>query len=164
MWSHNTKNSLTGAFSCPKDYDAVLLLRGTATAPKTDKKCSYRKKCKFLFFGCRQEEFCEYYPSTETAQHQTYWCVPNRKKNKLRGYYLFGGILSNEIQNPITQANECPTHYISLKLGSQAQICVSEDYERGQQFALLFGGFFSCNIGNKLAANSTSDFLNNPQD
>lgn len=68
------------------------------------------------------------------------------------------------MNNPITRAKTCPNYYTPMKLGSQARVCLSEDYELGQQFALPFGGFFSCKSGNKLAVDSTSDFLNNPRD
>ena len=159
------KNPITGGYSCPSGYNSLLLLEGTASRPNPGKTCKSVRKCAFWIFKCRQKEQCRYFQRTEKARHQTFWCAPAKKKMKTATTgYLFGGIFSNEINNPITRSRSCPNHYISMKLGSNAIICLSEDYELGQQFSLPFGGFFSCIGGNKLAAMNASEFLNNPQD
>jgi len=158
------KNPITGGYSCPNGFNSVLLLEGTASRPNPGKTCKSVKKCAFWVFRCRREEQCSYFQRTEKAKHQTFWCAPSKKKTQSTKGYLFGGIYSNEINNPITRSRSCPSHFISMKLGSNAIICLSEDYELGQQFSLPFGGFFSCVGGNKLAAMNASEFLNNPQD
>ena len=37
------------------------------------------------------------------------------------------------------------------------QVCVSDDYELGLPQSVPFGGFFSCNTGNPLAAKKAAD-------
>ncbi len=157
------KNPITGSYSCPAGYDSILLLEGIASRPKTDKKCKLVKKCSFWVFNCRHEEQCQYIPKTEKVRHQTFWCAPNKKRVPNTGY-LFGGIYSDDLNNPITRSKTCPNHYVSMRIGSHAKICLSEDYELGHQFSLPFGGFFSCKGGNKLATSNGSAFLNNPRD
>ncbi len=96
------------------------------------------------------------------VNHQTFWCSPRQTNNRRpRTGYLFGGIYSKDMNNPITRAKTCPNHYVSMRLGSNARICLTEDYELGQQFALPFGGFFSCKAGNKLAITNSSNFGSN---
>ena len=158
------KNPITGAYSCPSGYEAVLLLSSTAQRPKTDKTCKRVKKCSFFVFNCRKQNKCNYFQTTEKAKHQTFWCAQKKKNQPPHTGYLFGGIYSKDMNNPITRAKNCPNHFTSMKIGSHAKICLSEDYELGQKFSLPFGGFFSCKSGNKLAVNNTSDFLNNPRD
>ena len=158
------KNPITGKYSCPNNYNSVLLLSGEVSRPKTDKRCHLKKRCSFLgFLNCRHEQECNYVQGIEKVRHETFWCAPNRERKPDTGY-LFGGIYSNDLNNPVTRGKSCPTHYINMKIGSHAHICLSEDYELGHQFSLPFGGFFSCKSGNRLAINNTSDFLNNPRD
>lgn len=157
------KNPLTGGYSCPEGFTALLLHLSLANRHKMKRVCKKKRKCTFLFFNCHDVDDCSFIPSVEMATYQTYWCAPN-KKNPPRYGYMFGGIYSNDIQNPITRSRSCPTHFIPLKMGSHATVCVSEDYELGHQFSLPFGGFFGCLGGNMLAANGSSDFLNNPKD
>lgn len=158
------KNPLTGGYSCPDGFDSILLLEGQASRPKTLESCKSVKKCTFFVFNCRRNKKCTYSQATERVRYMTFWCAPSTKKKRPTKGYLFGGIYSKDLNNPITRAKSCPTHYISMKFGSHAQICLSEDYELGQQFSLPFGGFFSCKAGNKLAAENATDFLNNPRD
>lgn len=157
------KNPITGAYRCPSGYNSVLLLSGTASRPKTEKNCRLEKKCSFWIFNCRRENKCQYSQKTERVRHQTFWCAPASKKQPPRTGYLFGGIYSKDMNNPITRAKTCPNHYTSMKIGTHAHICLSEDYELGQQFSLPFGGFFSCKSGNKLASQNASEFMDNPK-
>ena len=158
------KNPITGGYSCPSGYQSVLLLEGTVSRPNPGKTCKSVRKCAFWKFRCRRENECQYFQRTERAKHQTFWCAPSKKKRQSPTGYLFGGMYSSELNNPITRSRSCPNHYISMKLGSNAKICLSEDYELGRQFSLPFGGFFSCASGNKLAALNATEFLNNPRD
>ncbi|XP_009868723.1 PREDICTED: macrophage-expressed gene 1 protein, partial [Apaloderma vittatum] len=64
--------------------------------------------------------------------------------------YLFGGLFSTHSANPITGAQSCPSGYFPLKLFDELKVCVSQDYEGGGQYAVPFGGFFSCQAGNPL--------------
>lgn len=156
------KNPLTGDYSCPSEFRAVLLLNGQIKESKVLKSCKNKKKCTLGFIACRNVEVCSFTPYTETADYSTYWCAPLRKDVNIG--YLFGGMYSNDIKNPITRSQRCPAHYIPLKFGSHSRVCVSEDYELGQSFSFPFGGFFSCMAGNVLTGKNVSEFLNNPSD
>lgn len=162
--SLSQKNPITGGYTCPSGYNPILLLSGSTSRPKTIKNCEKVKKCTFFIFNCRREDKCRYSQTKEYALHHTFWCAPKKSKQPPRTGYLFGGIYSKDMNNPVTRAKTCPNHYISLKIGTYSQICLSEDYELGQQYSLPFGGFFSCLSGNRLAdPNNTSDFTNNPR-
>ena len=154
------KNPLTGDFSCPADFEAILLYNGEMKQPRRDKSCKNKQKCVLGFIKCRNIEECTYTSYTEVASYYTFWCTPSHRD--LNRGYLFGGLYSNDIKNAITRSQTCPTHYTVLKFGSHARVCVSEDYELGREFSLPFGGFFSCKAGNYLASNNASSFLNNP--
>ena len=152
------KNPLTGGFSCPPSYVPVVILRGTSTAPMVGKRCKPKKVCRILgIFKCHTEDECTFYESTERAYYNSYWCVADGTTRPDTGY-IFGGLYSNDINNPITRSRTCPTHYYDLKLGSHARVCVSEDPELGNKFALPFGGFFSCKSGNPLAREDLTGF------
>ena len=153
------KNPLTGSYTCPSDFEAVLLFNGEATKSRVDVSCKNKRKCSVFIF-CKTVTECTHTPITEVARYETYWCVPVRK-NLNRGY-LFGGLYSNDLKNPITRSQTCPSRYQALKFASHAKVCVSEDYELGQAFSLPFGGFFSCKAGNLLATKNVSEFLDNP--
>ena len=155
------KNPLTGDYSCPKGYDPILLVAAEARAPKTDKECHRKKKCK-LFVFCSSYTQCEYHQTTEIAKYRIFWCAPQWNKSIDSAGYLFGGIFSNDFPNPVTHSRNCPLHYIPLNFGIQAKVCVSEDTELGQQYSLPFGGFFSCKAGNILRVNKPSGVLANP--
>ena len=155
------KNPLTGDYSCPRGYNPILLVAAKTTAPKTEKKCRPKKKCT-LFVFCRTHTRCEYHETTEVATYRTFWCAPQRNKSANSGGYLFGGLFSNDFTNPVTRSRNCPLHYIALKFGIQAKVCVSEDTELGQQYSLSFGGFFSCKAGNILRIDKPSGVLVNP--
>lgn len=154
------KNPLTGDYSCPSEFRAVLLLNAEIRESRVLKSCKNKKKCTLGFIACRNVEECTYTPHTEVASYRTYWCAPLQKDINIG--YLFGGMYSNDIKHPITRAQTCPARYIPLKFGSHAQVCVSEDYELGQSFSFPFGGFFSCEAGNVLVGKNVSEFLNNP--
>ena len=159
------KNPLTGGYSCPKGFRAHLLQLGWERRNRMRQVCHKKKKCTFFIFNCHYVDVCSSVPYQEVAKIESFWCAPvqHTQTRKVRGY-MFGGLYSNDIQNPITRARSCPTHFIPLRLGSHAKVCVSEDYELGHQFSLPFGGFFSCVGGNALAGNGSREFLNNPKD
>lgn len=157
------KNPLTGGYTCPKGFQALLVQYGLEQRNKMRRVCHKKKKCTFFVFNCHNVDVCTSIPYLEVAKIESFWCAPT-KKNRPNFGYMFGGLYSNDIQNPITRARSCPTHFIPLRLGSHAKVCVSEDYELGHQFSLPFGGFFSCISGNVLAGNGSAEFLNNPKD
>ena len=71
--------------------------------------------------------------------------------------YLFGGLYSKVLKNPVTQDHSCPLKFYALRFGATMQVCVSDDYELGFQSSVPFGGFFSCSAGNPLGVKKSSD-------
>ncbi|XP_070329812.1 macrophage-expressed gene 1 protein-like [Odocoileus virginianus] len=51
-----------------------------------------------------------------------------------------------------TGARACPSAFSPLTLLGGLKVCVSSDWELGAAHAVPFGGFFSCQMGNPLAA------------
>ena len=50
----------------------------------------------------------------------------------------------------------CPRFFSPLHIGEDIKVCVSSDYERGYAYAVPFGGFDSCIVGNPMATQSTT--------
>ena len=150
------KNPLTGEYSCPLGYEAVLLYNGTKTGSYVTKQC--HEHCHhFIFkYGCHTD--CDNVNNNVVGKYQTYWCVDPRKVPAKSGY-MFGGLYSSVAINPLTQAKSCPLHYYPLRFGEDTQVCVSNDYELGYALSVPFAGFESCNTGNPLATKSSSGEL-----
>ncbi|KAL3843213.1 hypothetical protein ACJMK2_021158 [Sinanodonta woodiana] len=130
------KNPLTGDYSCPPGYEAVLL------EDSGSKRECYR--C-WLFFTCCGEK--SYY-----ARYQAYWCVAEGQAHQQSGF-LFGGVFTGNTLNPLTQAKSCPPQFYPLHILMDLTICVSDDYELGYRYSIPFAGFYSCQSGNPLALN-----------
>ena len=157
------KNPLTGDFTCLPGYTAILLVKGEASKPQTKENCYQKESCALIIFWCSTNTECTHYQTTERAKYETFWCAPSYTRHPNVGY-LFGGLYSNDLNNPITHSRSCPSQYNPLKFGSHAKVCVSDDYELGGQFSLPFGGFFSCIAGNRLSltqqqSQNSSSFL-----
>ncbi|XP_041642369.1 macrophage-expressed gene 1 protein-like [Cheilinus undulatus] len=132
------RNPDTGDFSCRPPYTPTLLRSEVRQQGYTSRSC-------FLFF-C----WDEYY--VRSAYINTYWCSVNGKAPDNSGY-LFGGIYSPSLLNPLTNAKSCPQSFIPVKFLSDGQmICLSKDYEVGSMYAVPFGGLFSCQSSNPLAS------------
>ena len=146
--SGQQKNPLTGSYSCPTGYKAILLNTGSLTYISTQSRC--KKKCWLVFFGCHDE--CEQIYVNNYATYNAYWCAfpPNETVPSGSGY-LFGGVYTSREQNPITNSRLCPTFFYPLRLGTDINICVSNDIG-GSEYSVPFGGFDSCKTGNALAA------------
>uniref|UniRef100_A0A3Q3B7Y0 Macrophage-expressed gene 1 protein n=1 Tax=Kryptolebias marmoratus TaxID=37003 RepID=A0A3Q3B7Y0_KRYMA len=148
------KNIDTGDFSCRAPYFPTLL-RSEVRQQNYSKRECYTESygCgPFGFFTCHREICQNVYP-VRSARINTYWCSVNGKAPDNSGY-LFGGIYSPSLLNPITKAKSCPSDFIPVKFLSDGQmICVSKDYEIGARFSVPFGGLFSCESGNPLAKN-----------
>lgn len=83
------------------------------------------------------------------AKVDTYWC--SSSKNTQYSGYLFGGLYSSSLPNPVTKSKSCPSNFLAVKLLTNGLMaCLSNDYETGTRFAIPFGGFFSCKSGNPL--------------
>ena len=133
------KNPLTGSYSCPSEYEAILLSAGSRTTQETRRHCHrswFRKKCSNYFV-------------TGTAMYSAYWCVAKGHIQQQSGF-LFGGIYTSAVSNPLTQEKSCPLYFYPLRLGKDLKVCVSDDYELGYRYSIPFAGFFSCSTGNPL--------------
>ncbi|NWR81520.1 MPEG1 protein, partial [Centropus unirufus] len=139
------RNPLTGAFSCPTNYTPVLL--GMQEREEGHSHLECRNKC-ILGIFCHRE--CRDVFWLSRVQFSAYWCAASGPVAPGTGY-LFGGLFSIHSTNPITGAQSCPSGYFPLKLFDELRVCVSQDYEGGGQYAVPFGGFFSCQAGNPLA-------------
>ncbi|NWS77484.1 MPEG1 protein, partial [Crotophaga sulcirostris] len=138
------KNPLTGAFSCPTNYTPVLL--GTQEREEGHSHLECHNKC-ILGIFCHRE--CQDVFWLSRVQFSAYWCAASGSVAPGSGY-LFGGLFSTHSTNPITGAQSCPSGYCPLKLFDELRVCVSQDYEGSGQYAVPFGGFFSCQAGNPL--------------
>ncbi|NXX57267.1 MPEG1 protein, partial [Scopus umbretta] len=139
------RNPLTGAFSCPTTYTPVLL--GVQEREEGHSHLECHKKC-ILGIFCHHE--CRDIFWLSRVQFSAYWCAASGPVSPNSGY-LFGGLFSIHSANSITGAQSCPSGYFPLKLFDELRVCVSQDYEGGSQYAVPFGGFFSCQAGNPLA-------------
>ncbi|XP_060084843.1 macrophage-expressed gene 1 protein-like [Ylistrum balloti] len=143
------KNPLTGDYSCPPNYEAVLIDRGNKNTPNTVRRCH---SCGFLGFST----CCGDYAASQTASYAGYWCYSAGKVTANTGY-LFGGLYTSTIGNPLTGSRSCPPYFYTLKLSSTLRVCVSDDYELGFRYSVPFGGFFSCKTGNPLKLTSDEE-------
>jgi hypothetical protein len=114
----NQKNPLTGDYSCPPNYESVLLETARRHGSETRTKCHthwWHKKCSdYTVYGL--------------AQYNAYWCVARGKVPEQSGF-LFGGLFTTTVSNPLTQAKTCPLNFYPLGIGNDIKICVSDDYE-----------------------------------
>ncbi|NWI63981.1 MPEG1 protein, partial [Todus mexicanus] len=138
------KNPLTGAFSCPATHTPVLL--GMQEREEGHSHLECHNKC-ILGIFCHRE--CRDVFWLSRVQFSAYWCTTSGPVAPSSGY-LFGGLFSAHSPNFITGAQSCPLGYFPLKLFDDLRVCVSQDYEGGGQYAVPFGGFFSCQAGNPL--------------
>uniref|UniRef100_A0A2K6L121 Macrophage-expressed gene 1 protein n=1 Tax=Rhinopithecus bieti TaxID=61621 RepID=A0A2K6L121_RHIBE len=150
------KNPLTGDFSCPSGYSPVHLLSQIHEEGYNHLEC--HRKCTLLVF-CKT--VCEDVFQVAKAEFRAFWCVASSQVPENSGL-LFGGLFSSKSINPMTNAQSCPAGYFPLRLFENLKVCVSQDYELGSRFAVPFGGFFSCTVGNPLVDPAISRDLEAP--
>ncbi|XP_062383794.1 macrophage-expressed gene 1 protein-like [Sardina pilchardus] len=142
------KNPDTGAFSCGHPYFPTLL-----QSVLIEELCNYTVTTQichgvWIFKECYDANEVKYY--VKSAEVNTYWCATNEKTDDSSGY-LFGGLYSPNVDNPLTRSKGCPLDFVDLKfLSSDFKICLSKDSEV-PSFPVSFGGFWSCRAGNPLA-------------
>ncbi|XP_076155509.1 macrophage-expressed gene 1 protein-like [Alosa pseudoharengus] len=147
------KNPDTGAFTCREPYLPTLLQ--SVVVEEVHGKPNCREVCKvwwssFCFSDCC-ETVCDYPFNVRKAEVHTYWCATNNVTKPYSGY-LFGGLYSKNVENPLTRSNGCPLHFFPLPfLSKDFMICLSNDYEQASSLSVPFGGFFSCKAVNPLA-------------
>ena len=132
------KNPRTGDYTCPPNYEAVMIHQ-SHTATSCHRDCH---SC-WLIARC-----CD--TNCGNALITTYWCVAKGAVGADSGF-LFGGLYSDKVINPVTQDHNCPFKFYPLRFGKTLKVCVSDDYELGAKFSVPFAGFFSCAVGNYLA-------------
>ncbi|KAL3975714.1 acetyl-CoA acyltransferase [Sarotherodon galilaeus] len=146
------KNPDTGAFSCRPPYLPTLLRSEVRQQSYSKYECHVESHSCLIFFNC-DETRCQDNNYVRSARINTYWCSVNGQAPENSGY-LFGGIYSPSLLNPLTKSKSCPPDFIPLKFLSDGEvICVSKDYEAGTRFSVPFGGLFSCQSTNPLANN-----------
>lgn len=147
-------NPLTGGYSCPSGYTAILLYEGKVKRPTAETVC--RKKCKscWLFARCCSTQ-CVNEVYVYEATYHTYWCAALDQVPANSGY-LFGGVYTQTAANQVTGAMNCPVYYLPLRIGRDIKVCVSDDYELGFAHSVNFAGFESCEHGNPLAISRNS--------
>ncbi|XP_030272737.1 macrophage expressed 1, tandem duplicate 1 isoform X2 [Sparus aurata] len=146
------KNPDTGAFSCRPPYSPTLLRSEVRQQGYTGYDCHEETySCGFLWLSDCVRQVCQHNYHVRSARINTYWCSVNGQAPYNSGY-LFGGIYSPSLLNPLTNSKRCPANFIPLKFLSDGQmICVSNDYETATRFSVPFGGLFSCESSNPLA-------------
>ena len=152
-------NPSTGDLSCPPNYVAIKLHSGIVThvtqKPVCNNVCHH---CGFLGWSrcCRCQSVLA--PFLSRASYEAYWCaaLPGTEIPQNSGY-LFGGFYTSTESNPVTGTMSCPRFFIPLHMGEDIKVCVSNDYERGYAYAVPFGGFDSCLVGNPMATKTTTE-------
>ncbi|XP_060894795.1 macrophage-expressed gene 1 protein-like [Labrus mixtus] len=146
------KNLETGEFSCRFPYNSTLLRSEVRQQGYKSNDCYDEPYwCGFLWLSECHRQVCQDNDHVRTARIDTYWCSVNGTAPDNSGY-LFGGIYSPSLLNPLTNAKSCPQNFIPVKFLSDGQmICVSKDYETGTRFSVPFGGLFSCQSGNPIS-------------
>ncbi|XP_048730095.2 macrophage-expressed gene 1 protein-like [Ostrea edulis] len=137
-------NPLTGNASCPNGFQSVFLLNGKVTSSEVRQRCT---SCGFLGLST----CCSHYYVHGSAQYNTYWCVGTSSHSQSHSGFLFGGTYTSNVDNPLTQARECPLYFYPLAMSTDIKLCVSDDFELGFRYAVSFAGLFSCKSGNPLA-------------
>ncbi|XP_070820903.1 macrophage expressed 1, tandem duplicate 1 [Chaetodon trifascialis] len=146
------KNPDTGDFSCRLPYSPTLLRSEERQQGYTSYDChDQRYHCGFLGLSHCHRKVCQDNYHVRSARINTYWCSVSGKAPDNSGY-LFGGIYSPSLLNPLTNTKSCPSNFIPVKFLSDGQvICVSNDYETATRYSVPFGGLFSCQSSNPLA-------------
>ena len=139
-------NPLTGKYTCPDEYEAVLMQSNRKRFDIKKRKC---KRCKMVHRCCREKSHEEY------ATYTAHWCSPNNHSVQTTGF-LFGGLYTSASFNPVTQSMDCPLKFYPLHLLEDLSVCVTDDFELGLKDSLPFAGFFSCKTGNPLALQAFS--------
>ncbi|XP_022052972.2 macrophage expressed 1, tandem duplicate 1 [Acanthochromis polyacanthus] len=148
------KNPDTGKFSCRSPYTPTLLRSEVKQQSYTSHDCyDETYGCGFFWLETCTNQVCHDNNRVRSARINTYWCSVNGIAPENSGF-LFGGMYSPSLMNPLTKAKSCPLNFIPVKFLSDGQmLCMSNDFETGTRYAVPFGGFFSCQSSNPLARN-----------
>lgn len=143
-------NPLTGDYGCPEGYESVELHNGTVTGIAKKEVChSVCHHCGWWSRCCQCVS--AWVNVLSAANYQAYWCVATGSVSNDTGY-MFGGVYTTKTINPVTKAMSCPPHFYPLHIGESMEVCVSDEYDLAYGYSVPFAGFFSCRVGNRLAA------------
>ena len=154
-------NPLTGQTSCPANYTASLLSSEVKVWSERSYQCWPQCQSCWLIFTCCHR-MCGNLEIQRVVRVNASWCAPSGATPTAAPGLLFGGLYSPGRPNPRTGAQACPSSFFPLTLLGDLKVCVSSDWELGVAHAVPFGGFFSCQVGNPLAAQARgqgSEFL-----
>ncbi|XP_061295667.1 macrophage-expressed gene 1 protein-like [Bos javanicus] len=154
-------NPLTGRTSCPANYTASLLSSEVKVWSERSYQCWPQCQSCWLIFTCCHR-MCGNLEIQRVVRVNASWCAPSGATPTAAPGLLFGGLYSPGRPNPRTGAQACPSSFFPLTLLGDLKVCVSSDWELGVAHAVPFGGFFSCQVGNPLAAQARgqgSEFL-----
>ncbi|XP_063044361.1 macrophage-expressed gene 1 protein-like [Engraulis encrasicolus] len=142
-------NPETGNYTCQEPYQETLLRSQMMEEGYTRYECHQEcEKCWLIQTCCKN--VCSDVYRIRRANIETYWCSTVEETETVSGF-LFGGLYSPSMDNPLTKSRSCPPQYNPLKLLTTGlMLCLSKDYEAGTRFSVPFGGFFSCEAGNPL--------------
>ncbi|XP_061196741.1 macrophage-expressed gene 1 protein-like [Saccostrea echinata] len=138
--SYESKNPLTGDFTCPEGFDLIPLFTDKQAFTQVKKVCS-----KYMVFWSK----CHEESVSGLATFTSYWCAAKGQFAIPTGF-LFGGVFSDSIVNSVTQQKTCPPYFNPIKTAKELSVCVTNDFENGEKYAMPFAGFFSCQNGNPL--------------
>ncbi|XP_055403361.1 macrophage-expressed gene 1 protein-like [Bubalus kerabau] len=154
-------NPLTCRTSCPANYMASLLSSEVKVWSERSYQCWPQCQSCWLIFTCCHR-MCGNLEIQRVVRVNASWCAPSGAAPTAAAGLLFGGLYSPGRPNPRTGAQACPLSFFPLALLGDLKVCVSSDWELGAAQAVPFGGFFSCQVGNPLAAQARgqgSEFL-----
>lgn len=155
--SVDVRNPLTDAYSCSNGYVPVPLHTGTVSRVSYETVCN--RQCRNCgFAGWSRCCSCNNVRLTHlsSASYQGYWCRATSLQQATSSPFLFGGYYTSKTSNPVTRTMSCPHYFMPMPFLEDVQVCISREYELGSQYAIPFGGFYSCSIGNPYAALNTS--------
>ncbi|KAL3843222.1 hypothetical protein ACJMK2_021167 [Sinanodonta woodiana] len=93
---HRTqKNPITGDYTCPSGYEAVLLQEGS------DSLFRIRREC----YSCWFPPCCKYFIEESRTLYKAYWCVAQGQLQQQSGF-LFGGVFTGDTNNPPNASKE----------------------------------------------------------
>ncbi|KAK3585860.1 hypothetical protein CHS0354_038391 [Potamilus streckersoni] len=134
------KNPKTGENTCPVGYKQIQLISSEVSSVQYEPQCS-----QVLFW-----KFCHGTRTlTSLATYTAYWCYTEMPDGE-NDSYKFGGVFTDDKPNVLTNNHSCPADYQSLEIAERVFVCVSDDYD-AFDFGNVFGGFFTCQIGNPYA-------------
>nr|AMZ02448.1 macrophage expressed protein-like isoform 2 [Littorina littorea] len=86
-----------------------------------------------------------------------FWCVALSPTPSQSGY-LFGGVYTSTLDNPVTDSQSCPPSFFPLRIGDglHLSVCVNDNHEIGKETAVPLGGFYTCSMGNPFAMEQTT--------